>query len=103
MSFGAALLNKKAETLAEKFQYYRYETGGFVSGFTLRRRLGLAQGFDTYDTPPITQNRRWGNKTAFKALKWLEKQSGPVFCGTTVTMRTVLGIDGPQCPSRSLR
>lgn len=76
---GGAFLKKSAETLAEKFQHYRYETGGFVSGFTLRRSLGLSQGFDTYDTPPITQNRRWGNKTAFRATQWLEKQSGPVF------------------------
>ena len=76
---GGTFLKNKAETLAEKYQHHRYETGGFVSGFTLRRSLGLAQGFDTYDTPPKTQNRRWGNKTAFRAIKWLEKQSGPVF------------------------
>ena len=76
---GGAYLKKKAETLAERYQHHRYETGGFVSGFTLRRSLGLAQGFDEYDTPPKTQNRRWGNKTAFRAIQWLEKQSGPVF------------------------
>lgn len=76
---GGRFLSKETQTLAEQFQDYGYNTGGFVSGFTLRRSLGLDQGFDVYDTPPVTQNRRWGNKTATKSIRWLKQQTGRIF------------------------
>jgi len=41
---GAAL-----PTLAERLRAAGYTTGGFISGFPLHRRFGLARGFDWYD------------------------------------------------------
>lgn len=76
---GGAYLEDDKTTLAERFQSHRYETGAFVSGFTLRKSLGLSQGFDRYDQPASNQNRRWGNITAKKATRWLKNQEGPVF------------------------
>ena len=67
---GGTSLSEDFDTLAESFQQNEYRTGGFVSGFTLRPSLGLSQGFNVYDAPSGGGNRRWGDRTAQKAIQW---------------------------------
>lgn len=78
---GGTPLAQRHTTLAEHLQHYGYDTGAFVSGFTLREQLGLSQGFQTYDDPPERRNarNRAGRKTADAALEWLSHQKGPIF------------------------
>lgn len=64
-------------TLARKLRRQGYATGGFVSGFTLRRSLGIHQGFQRYSTP--SKGRRDGGETAEMMWSWLGTQPGPVF------------------------
>ena len=72
-----------AETLAKRLKAEGYQTGAFLSGFTLRPELGLSTGFDEYLFPEPSENkqnnRRDGAKTAKLATNWLENQDGPVF------------------------
>ena len=74
---GGESLELGVTTLAELLAAEGYDTGAFVSGFTLRRELGLDQGFAVYDQPD--QNRRLGDETADAAIDWLRAQWGPVF------------------------
>jgi hypothetical protein len=69
---GGAPLGEEAQTLAERFgaAEARYATGAFVSAYTLRREVGLAQGFDLYNGGE--RANRWGHKTFTQALSWLE-------------------------------
>ena len=76
---GGAMLEEKEETLAEVCKESHYRTGAFVSGFTLRPSLGLTQGFDVYDYPADTNNRRWGDDTAKKAISWLNQSHQSAF------------------------
>jgi arylsulfatase A-like enzyme len=71
-----APLGDAAETLAERLQQGKWATGAFVSGFTLRRALGLNQGFDDYSGP--RGKRRSGSATTSKAVTWLLEQKGPL-------------------------
>lgn len=71
---GGPALSADAVTLAERLAEQGYETGAFVSGFTLRRTLGLNQGFQRYDTPPQGEKRRRGDLTARAAMGWLEQR-----------------------------
>ncbi len=73
---GGESLAPEITTLAEILAAEGYDTGAFVSGFTLRRELGLDQGFGTYDPP--NANRRLGDETADAAVDWLREQWGPV-------------------------
>jgi arylsulfatase len=68
---GGAPLGEEAQTLAERFgaAEARYATGAFVSAYTLRREVGLAQGFDLYNGGE--RANRWGHKTFTQALSWL--------------------------------
>ncbi len=68
---GGASLPQRATTLAERFHDRRYATAAFLSGFTLRRALGLSQGFDTYTAPTAQQRRRPGAVTLRRSLRWL--------------------------------
>lgn len=75
-------------TLAEVLKKNGYRTGAAVSAFVLRRELGLAQGFDTYDDDVEAvgrnQNIGWiqriGRETVDIAKKWIgENESEPFF------------------------
>ena len=76
-------------TLAEILRDKGYSTGAFISAFTLHKRWGLSQGFDTYDQDfpragnperQITNSgivntgtsQRRADETTGRALKWLE-------------------------------
>ena len=59
---GGNVLSSKTPTLAKALKKEGYGNGAFVSGFTLRRNLGLARGFDQYSTP--YRSRREGGETA---------------------------------------
>ena len=80
---GGNQVPEDAETLAKRLKSEGYDTGAFLSGFTLRPELGLSPGFDAYRFPERSENkknnRRDGAKTAKMATTWLEKQDGPVF------------------------
>ncbi len=64
------------ETLAERLRAKDFSTAGFISAYTLRREVGLSQGFDVYNGG--RNANRWGNRTAKLAMSWLATQSGPV-------------------------
>ncbi|RME24316.1 MAG: hypothetical protein D6798_11510 [Deltaproteobacteria bacterium] len=68
---GGAHLPAEATTLAERLHDRGFATAAFVSGFTLRRALGLDQGFATYSAPSARQRRRPGTDTLRRALRWL--------------------------------
>jgi len=74
---GGNKLRKKVDTMPEVLRRQGYHTGAFVSGFTLRRSLGIGQGFDRYSTP--VDARRPGGKTAAMMWSWLMTQPGPIF------------------------
>lgn len=74
---GGNVLSRKTPTLAKSLKKVGYDNGAFVSGFTLRRNLGLARGFDKYSRP--TDARREGGETAEAMWGWLQLQPGPVF------------------------
>lgn len=74
---GGNKLEKKVDTLPELLRRQGYHTGAFVSGFTLRRSLGIGQGFDRYSTP--SDARREGGETAEMLWSWIMAQPGPVF------------------------
>jgi len=77
---GGKALDPEHQTLAEMLKAAGYRTGAFVSGFTLRKEVGLDQGFDVYDAPE-EKYRRWSKKTVQAATQWLadEEASGPTF------------------------
>lgn len=68
---GGPSVGEEEQTLAERLREQGWQTGAFVSGFTLRTTLGLNQGFQRYDTPPPGQKRRSSDLTARAALGWL--------------------------------
>lgn len=70
---GGARLGPEVQTLAEALAADGYQTGAFVSGFTLRPELGLDQGFAVYSPPE--GNRRPGSETLDVLLGWAEQNS----------------------------
>ena len=77
---GGEPLADSAQTLAERFSEHEagYATGGFVSAYTLRRQVGLNQGFDVYNGGE--RANRWGDQTFGTALTWLNNHAGrPIF------------------------
>jgi arylsulfatase A-like enzyme len=60
-----------AYTLAERLVEQGFATAAFVSAVPLHARLGLDQGFQHYDEPPV---KRPGNETRTRALDWLRRQ-----------------------------
>jgi tetratricopeptide (TPR) repeat protein len=64
-----------------------YATGGFVSSYVLRRQIGIAQGFDTYDDQmpaaasdrTLGQMQRAGLDTLAAAERWLGTLTSPKF------------------------
>jgi choline-sulfatase len=67
--------------LAERLQDAGYATAAFVSGYPLKRRFGLARGFEHYDDDMGKGNaERAAGPTTQRALEYLEaKARGPVF------------------------
>jgi arylsulfatase len=73
-------------TLAEVLHREGYATGAFLGNVVLRRRMGLARGFETYDdelsdaeaSRPLVFERR-AQDTTLRALAWLEQVREPFF------------------------
>jgi choline-sulfatase len=82
---GAYVLPDSVRSVAEDFRHAGYRTGGFISGFPLKRRFGFDRGFDTYDDqlPRGKDARRTAyvertaDRTTDAALRWLETASAP--------------------------
>jgi arylsulfatase len=77
---GGNALPEAAETLAERFAAAdaNYATGAFVGAYTLRREVGLGQGFQVYNGGE--RANRWGAQTFSVALSWLEShRNRPIF------------------------
>ncbi len=71
------VLHPDVETLATSLKRAGYDTGAFVSAFTLDGRFGLKRGFDTYDdrcegysSNPSKLAERPGEKTIELAMSW---------------------------------
>jgi len=75
---GGTALDPEHLTLAEMLKDKGYRTGAFVSGFTLRKEVGLDQGFDIYDAPE-EKYRRWSKATVAAATTWLALSEEPAF------------------------
>ncbi len=67
--------------LAERLRDAGYDTAAFVSGYPLKRRFGLARGFDHYDDDMGMGNaERSAGPTTQQALEYLQASPrGPVF------------------------
>ena len=74
---GGTALAEEHTTLAEQFSAAGYRTGAFVSAFTLRRALGLKQGFLVYNGG--SNKNRNGDVTAETMTSWVRVHEGPVF------------------------
>jgi arylsulfatase A-like enzyme len=93
----AELVPPGAVTLAGVLQSHGYQTAAFISSVFLERQMGLAQGFETYDSPfsfaafsPISgemffggaqnsyavRDRRDGALTLYSAFRWLAAHQG---------------------------
>lgn len=67
-------LSQETVTLAEQFQAEGFLTAAFLSGFTLRPKLGLRQGFQHYGEPDPRIGRRTGDITANRTIAWLAER-----------------------------
>jgi arylsulfatase A-like enzyme len=83
---GEQKLHDSAQTLAEALQQNGYRTAAILSNPMLKKRLGLDQGFDSYDDDMqgAELNRgvseQYADRAIDKAVAWLEaKPSGPFF------------------------
>ena len=69
-------------TLAEMLKQTGFNTAAFVSTFVLDKKLGLAQGFDTYNDEfkevrrNTHDNERKGDETTQLALDWIDQNKG---------------------------
>jgi arylsulfatase A-like enzyme/Flp pilus assembly protein TadD len=82
----AQVLPPGAVTLATVLAAHGYNTAAFIGGYFLERRFGLAQGFQTYDSPFDTRAIRGGldlkrpaSQVLADAQHWLEQDSGRPF------------------------
>lgn len=81
----AQVLPPGAVTLATVLAAHGYHTAAFIGGFTLARRYGLAQGFQTYDSPfdsraiqSALDLKRPASQVIAGAERWLQQDShGP--------------------------
>jgi len=78
----AEVLPSGTVTLATVFAAHGYSTAAFIGGYFLERRFGLAQGFQTYDSPFDTRPikgaldlKRPASQVLANAEKWLEQNS----------------------------
>jgi arylsulfatase A-like enzyme len=82
----AQILPLGAVTLATVLAAHGYNTAAFIGGFSLERRYGLAQGFQTYDSPFDTRImkgaldlKRPASQVLDSAEHWLRHNSGGPF------------------------
>ena len=82
----AQVLPPGAVTLATVLAAHGYNTAAFIGGYFLERRYGLAQGFQTYDSPFDTRVikgaldlKRPASQVLDGAEHWLEQNSGRPF------------------------
>jgi arylsulfatase A-like enzyme/Flp pilus assembly protein TadD len=82
----AQVLPPDAVTLAIVLAAHGYDTAAFIGGYFLERRFGLAQGFQTYDSPFDARVIKGGldlKRPAAQVLAgaehWLEQNSGRPF------------------------
>lgn len=83
---GDQRLHESAITLAEVLEQHGYATMAILSNPMLKRRLGLDQGFDSYDDEMLGTelnrgvSEQYADRAIDKALAWLEaKPKGPFF------------------------
>ncbi|MBW2389924.1 MAG: sulfatase-like hydrolase/transferase [Deltaproteobacteria bacterium] len=83
---GDQKLHESAITLAEVLEQHGYATKAILSNPMLKTRLGLAQGFDSYDDEMLGAelnrgvSEQYADRAIDKALAWLEaKPKGPFF------------------------
>jgi tetratricopeptide (TPR) repeat protein len=73
-------LDDDTPLLAERLSDAGYATAAFVSGYPLKRRFGLARGFDVYDDAFGEGAERIAGATTQQALRYLASQGlEPVF------------------------
>lgn len=70
---GGPSLDPKTPRLAKRLANRGYRTGAFVSGFTLRKELGLKPGFRKYEGVPLGTRRVPGDKNTTRMLKWAKQ------------------------------
>ncbi len=82
----AQVLPPGAVTLATVLAAQHYNTAAFIGGYFLERRFGLAQGFQTYDSPFDTRVikgaldlKRPASRVLDGAEHWLQQNSGHPF------------------------
>jgi choline-sulfatase len=82
----AQVLEPGAVTLATIVAGHGYNTAAFIGGYFLDRRYGLAQGFQTYDSPfdkravnRALDLKRPASQVLEAAGRWLERNSGGPF------------------------
>ncbi|MGD0695615.1 MAG: sulfatase-like hydrolase/transferase [Terriglobia bacterium] len=82
----AQVLSPGAVTLATVLTAHGYNTAAFIGGYFLERRFGLAQGFQTYDSPfdarafkGALDLKRPASQVLDAAEHWLEQNSGRPF------------------------
>ena len=82
----AQVLPPGAVTLAGALAAHGYNTAAFIGGYFLERRFGLAQGFQTYDSPFDTRVvkgaldlKRPAAEVIASAEHWLQQNSGRPF------------------------
>ena len=82
----AQVLPAGAVTLATVLAAHDYNTAAFIGGYFLERRFGLAQGFQTYDSPFDTRAingaldlKRPAAQVLDGAEHWLQQNSGRPF------------------------
>jgi arylsulfatase A-like enzyme len=68
-------LSEDRVTLAEILSETGFRCGGFVSGYTMKSRSGLQQGFEMWDDELPRKSRRPGAQTLERALTWLNRLS----------------------------
>ena len=71
---GGPSLSPATPRLAKRLAHREYATGAFVSGFTLRKEMGLRPGFRTYQGVPLGTRRVPGKENIDRTLSWLERQ-----------------------------
>ena len=70
---GGPSLDPRTPRLAKRLANQGHKTGAFVSGFTLRKELGLKGGFRTYEGVPLGTRRVPGAENTDRLLAWARR------------------------------